>query len=95
MLGLAREAGFITELVGTGFEGIVEGDTGVSLDKLRASFQGMISAWDWVWDSSADDDQRRAVEMLESAFGDGTSDVTDVSDAKYSTGSGMEATNDL
>ncbi|KJA13325.1 hypothetical protein HYPSUDRAFT_49909, partial [Hypholoma sublateritium FD-334 SS-4] len=88
VLGLAREAGFVTELVGPDFERVVEGDTGVPLDKLRASFQGMISAWDWVWDSSADDDQRRAVEMLESAFGDGGGDV---SDAKDSTSSGAEA----
>jgi len=70
VLGLAREAGFVAELVGPGFEGVVEGDTGVPLDKLSASFEGMIRAWDWVWDSSADDDQHRAVDMLESALGE-------------------------
>ena len=75
VLGLAREAGFITELVGPGFENVAEGDTSVHLDKLRASFEGMISAWDWVWDSSADDDQRRAVDMLEAALGSGVGGV--------------------
>ncbi|KAF8964494.1 salicylate hydroxylase, partial [Flammula alnicola] len=67
VLNEARYAGQLTQLLGPGFEEVVEGDTEVPLQKLRDLFDHFSQRWEWVWKESAEDDRRRAVEMLESS----------------------------
>jgi len=63
-LEASRKAGMLSELVAPGFEEVVEGDTGVPLEKLEKLFEVLGNDWDWVWKESVEDDRRKALEML-------------------------------
>ena len=64
VLEASRKAGLLSDLVAPGFEEVTEGDTGVPLEKLVELFEVLSKDWDWVWKESAEDDKRRALEML-------------------------------
>ncbi|KJA14751.1 hypothetical protein HYPSUDRAFT_92215 [Hypholoma sublateritium FD-334 SS-4] len=63
----ARNVGRLTQLVAPGFEDVVEGDADVPLEKLHDLFDEMDRRWEWVWKESAEDDRRKAVEMLDAS----------------------------
>ena len=64
VLQASRKAGMLCELVAPGFEEVMEGDTGIPLEKLEELFEMVGKDWDWVWKESAEDHRRRALEML-------------------------------
>ena len=64
VLEASTKTGLRCELVAPGFEEVVEGDTGVPLEKLVELFEVIAKDWDWVWKESAEDDRRTALEML-------------------------------
>lgn len=63
----ARNVGRLTQLIAPGFEDVVEGDADVPLEKLHDLFDEMDRKWEWVWKESAEDDRRKAVEMLDAS----------------------------
>ncbi|KAF8964493.1 salicylate hydroxylase [Flammula alnicola] len=60
-------SGMLSQLVAPGFEEVQEGDTEVPLEKLRDLYEVFSRQWDWAWKETAEDDRRRAIEMLESS----------------------------
>jgi salicylate hydroxylase len=60
----SMKAGLLCELIAPGFEEVLEGDTGVPLEKLVELFEVMSKDLDWVWKESAEDNRRTALKML-------------------------------
>ncbi|KAF8148009.1 salicylate hydroxylase [Crassisporium funariophilum] len=60
----SRRSGLLCELVGPGFEDILEGDTSLSRAKLATLIEEMQQDWRWAWAESAEDDRQRALAML-------------------------------
>jgi salicylate hydroxylase len=64
VLEASRKAGQLSELVAPGFEEVMEGETGVPLEKLVELLKVLCKDWEWVWKESAEDDRKRALELL-------------------------------
>ncbi|CAA7270537.1 unnamed protein product [Cyclocybe aegerita] len=59
-------SGKLCGLVAPGFEDVEEGNAHVSFEKLTKLIDDFGKGMEWVWKESAEDDKRRAIEMLES-----------------------------
>lgn len=59
----SRTQGLRSQLIAPGFEDVKEGDF-VPMSKLLDLFEDMLRAWDWMWTTSAEDDRKRAVDMM-------------------------------
>jgi len=62
---ISRIAGTYFHLCGPGFESVVEGDTGVTANQIKVSFETIRKMWGPILRESLEDSRERAVTMLQ------------------------------